>query len=189
MNDKKQLLEDCIKIAYENIATTSEHLFGTINLCEKLIKKYNVDKDIVLISFYLMDCKINEARIQGKRNEHAKMAVEYAEELLNNYNISDEDHKKIINCIAAHHKEVAFDFLEAEIVANLDCYRFIHPYGVFAYLNFLAKNNDDTKEIIRKCKNKMDEKYNNISLEDVRKDLEEFYVMFSNQFDTILKED
>lgn len=185
MKDKKQLLNDCIKIAYENIATTKEHLFGAISFCEELITKYDVDKDIILISFYLMDCKIVESRILNKRNEHIKMAVEYTEELLKNYNITKEEKEKIINCIASHHKEIPFKSLEAEIVANLDCYRFIHPYCVFSYLMFLAKTSNDIKTTIKKVKTKMDEKYENISLKEVREDLEKFYLMFSKQFDTI----
>lgn len=188
MKDKKQLLEDCVEIANKNIATTTEHLFGIISYCEKLLEKYNVDENIVFISFYLMDCKICEARLLGKKNEHVKMAADYAKEFLKDYHITKHEQEKIINCIAAHHKDIPFQSLEAEIVANLDCYRFIHPYGVFSYLNFLSKKSYDIETVIRKVRAKMDEKYANISLKEVREDLEGFYFMFTKQFDSILKE-
>ena len=116
------------------------------------------------------------------------MAVEFSEELLKNYNINKEDKEKIINCIASHHKDIPFKYLEAEIVANLDCYRFIHPYCVFSYLIFLTKTSNDIKTIIKKAKTKMDEKYKYISLKEVKDDLDEFYLMFSKQFNVILGE-
>lgn len=188
-NEKKeQLLVDAFELANKTIPTTKRHIYVAFDVGERLAEYYNADKQIVMIGLYLMDIKLKEARKIDRKSEHDLMAVEYAKEFLKEYDLSSEEYEKIINCIEAHHKRVPFDSIEAEICANADCYRFIHPEGVFAYEEFLATKLTDICTIVEKLKSKTDEKYNIISLEKAKEELEEYYQIFSKLYSAVLND-
>ncbi len=188
MKSKEQLVIDAKRIADETIPTTPEHIYVAFLKGEMLAKIYNADLDIVKIGLYLMDCKLKEARKSGRKKEHDVMALDFAKEFLKDYGITKEEYEKIINCIEAHHKRVPYKSIEAEICANADCYRFIHPTGVFAYQNCLANKLTDTKKIAEKLQAKLEEKEQIISLDKVHEDLENYYQIFSKLFKEILNE-
>lgn len=129
---------------------------------------------------------LEEARQIGKKSEHAQMALEFAKEFLKTYDITQVEYEKIMNCIEAHHGKVPFQCLEAEICANADCYRFMHPKGVMAYIQYLSKKSDNLKDIITKAKTKLEEKNKILSLEKAKDDLNKYYEMFSDIFLEVL---
>jgi hypothetical protein len=140
----------------------------------ELAEKLNADKTIVQVGVYLMDLKLGQAFKENKPSQHVQMSVEAAREFLNKLEIDEISKQKILNCVEAHHNNVPFICIEAEICANADCYRFIHPKGFFGYLISLGKNNDFSECLI-KAENKMDEKHNILSLDICKKELEECY--------------
>lgn len=187
MKDKKILVQDTFKLANETIPTSQEHIYIAFEKGKELAQYYNADTEIVLIGLYLMDYKLKEARKFGKKQEHVKMATDFAKEFLKNYTITKEENKKIINCIEAHHRKVPFECLEAEICANADCYRFLSSKGILAYLCFLATKFDNLSDILKKILEKMDEKYEILSLDKAKNELEESYLTFKKIFNDILK--
>ena len=141
----------------------------------QLIKSESVDHTIVMIGVYFMDLKLGQAFSEGRLKEHVKMSSDTAREYLKDKNLEERVVDKIINCIEAHHKEVPFNCKEAEVCANADCYRFIHPKGFFAYLNLLGKRNSDFFENLGLAEAKLDEKYKILSLDICKRELEEPY--------------
>lgn len=139
MKTKTDLLNDIERVARECIPPASRHLDLSLIAGEKLAKIYNVDTTIVKIGIYLMDVKLSEAMKNNVASNHTKMAVEFAKEYLKKYDLTIEEYNILINSIEAHHGKVPFNTIEAEICANADCYRFIHPDGVFTYMGVLAK--------------------------------------------------
>lgn len=186
MKSKKELLEDAKEVADNTIATTKEHIFVAFEYGKRLACYYKVDETIVLVGLYLMDSKLKEARKQNRKQEHTQMAIEFAKEFLKDYDITQVEYEKIMNCIEAHHGKVPFQCLEAEICANADCYRFIHPKGVMAYIPFLSKKLDNSEDIITKAKKKLDEKKELLSLEKAKSDLTNYYSIFSEIFLAVL---
>lgn len=186
MKNKEQLIEDAFELANRTIPTTKNHIYVTFDIGEMLADYYKADKDIVRIGLYLMDIKLTEARKEGRKKEHDLMAVEYVREFLKDYDVTKEECDKIINCVEAHHKRVPFSSIEAEICANADCYRFIHPKGVFTYQDFLAAKLGNLDEITKKLQEKLEEKYKIISLDKVKLDLEKYYELFTKMFSDIL---
>ncbi len=178
MKSKKELVQDAFQLANETIPTSKEHIYVAFEKGKSLAKFYNADEDIVLIGMYLMDCKLKEARKLGKKQEHVNMASQFARDFLNDYDITKEEKEKIINCIEAHHGKVPFMCIEAEIYANADCYRFVSPTGVFAYICFLATKLNNLDDILSKVMEKMNEKYKILSLDKSKEELEESYQMF-----------
>ncbi len=185
MKSKEQLVKDAFSIANQTIPTTTQHIYVAFDKGEMLADYYKSDKQIVMIGLYLMDIKIKEAGKLGRKKEHISMASQFAKEFLKDYDLSRDEYNKIINCIEAHHKDIPFSCVEAEICANADCYRFIYPTGVFAYESFLSKKMDNIEEIVAKMKSKLEEKYKIISLDKAKEDLEENYQMFIKLFNII----
>ncbi len=146
----------------------------------ELATKLKCNQTIVLVGVYLMDLKIGEALKQNRLSEHVKMSAVATKKFLERYDINSEVKNKIINCVEAHHSQVPFICKEAEIVANADCYRFIHPKGVLAFLMMLGKRNMELPEALNYVEEKLDEKWEILSLEICEKELEHHYRAFKN---------
>lgn len=187
MNNIKKLYEDVLIIARKNIPPAKNHLDISLEKGEMLAKEYNANVDLVLIGILLMDIKLSEAMKLGKGPEHTKMASDFAKEFLKDYDLTDKEKNILVNSIEAHHGKVPFESIEAEVCANADCYRFIHPLGVFTYAGVLAKRDLSFEEQIKGLKCKLDEKYNILSLQKAKKELSEYYDIYSKQFNEILK--
>ena len=187
MKSKKQLYNDILAIIRNNGAPLKNHLDISLEKGKMLAEYYNVDVDLVLIGIIFMDIKLGEAMELSKVSEHVKMGVDFTKKFLKDYDLSAEEKKIIINSIEAHHGEVPFESIEAEICANADCYRFIHPLGVFTFTGFLAKLDLPFDEQINALKFKLDEKYHILSLTKAKEELEEYYNIYTKQFDMILK--
>lgn len=185
MKSKTTLLSDVLELAKQSV-TSIPILEFSIDKGRDLSNFYNADCDIVLIGMCLMDIKLKEALALGKGEQHVAMALEFAREFLKHYDITEEEFHKIINCIEAHHGDVPFSCIEAEICTNADCYIFIHPIGVFTYLGVWAKRTDVLEEQIEKTKYKLEEKHSLLSLDKAKEDLEEYYQMFLKMFDEVL---
>ena len=187
MKSKNQLLKDALLLAKSNIIPSKE-LFDIcyINL-SKICKKYNADETLTTIGLCLMDIKLGEAIDKNMLNMHVKMSSDFAKKFLKDYDLTKEETEKIINCIEAHHKDISFSCIEAEICANLDCYRFIHPVGVLAYANILNEAKLSMKNQTIELKKKLKEKHDILSLDYVKQELEHYYLEYEKQFDEILK--
>jgi len=145
---------------------------------QKLVKKLKADKDIVIIGTILMDLKLGECIKEGKYQEHIERSANAAKEFLKQFNIDEETFKKIINCIEAHHKTKEFICKEAEICANADCYKFLHPRGFFNALLFYGKTITNLDEYLKQIESRIEEKHNILSLDISKKELEPYYKKF-----------
>jgi len=105
----------------------------------QLAEKLNADKEIVQIGVYLMDVKLGQAMKEGKLSQHVEMSSRAGKKFLEQFDLDAVSKNQIINCIEAHHGMIPFGSVEAEICANADCYRFIHPRGFFLFLAMLGK--------------------------------------------------
>ena len=187
MKSKKELYEDALVIARENVPPSKIHLDISLEKGKMLAEEYVANVDLVLIGVTLMDIKLSEAKRLNKGPEHPKMGSDFAKEFLKDYDLTDEEKNIIINSIEAHHGKVPYNSIEAEVCANADCYRFIHPMGVFAFAGTLAKSDLPFVEQIKSLKFKLEEKHSILSLPKAKEELEEYYNMYSKQFDEILK--
>lgn len=159
-----------------------------IKKCNELADYYDADKEIIQIGLYLMDSMGPRLAKQNMREKHVEAGIEKTKELLKKYDIAQATKDKIINCVAAHHREEEFLSIEAEICANIDCYNFIHPRGVFAYCLILKNRyGQDLDKILEQIEYKLNEKYNIISLNKVKEELEPFYKQFSYMLESCKK--
>lgn len=168
---RKYALSEIEKFGFPDLALFEISEKKAIELAEEL----KADKKIVQMGVYLMDLKLGQAFKDNKVSQHIKMSITAAEDLLKNLAVEETIREKVINCIEAHHGEVPFKSLEAEICANTDCYRFIHPKGFFLYLILLGRSGLTFNDCLKAVEEKLDEKYKLLSLEICKEELEDTY--------------
>jgi len=150
------------------------HYELSMEKAEMLAKKANANVELVKIGLALMDVKIGQAFAEKRLAEHVAMSSDFAKTFLAPYNLSEQEVTVIINCIEAHHGKIPFSYIEAEVCANADCYRFMHPKGVLYYLTTLAKRGGDFSAQINQMEAKYDEKAALLSLSAAKKELEPY---------------
>ena len=182
--DLKDLVDNADKYARGEIALYNvpipDHYEIAMKKGIELAKKRNADIAIVKIGIALMDCELGKAHKNGVQEKHIDMSVEKTKEILKSYNLDEEIKVKIINCVAAHHGTIPYLSIEAEICANADCYRFLHPRGFLAGVNLFFNRSNDLDKALEQVENKMKEKYNIMSLDIVKEELEEYYQQLKN---------
>jgi len=155
-----------------------EHFILANEKGQQLAKSLEADKDIVLLGTILMDLKIGQCMKEGRLVEHIKDSSSAAQEFLKQFDLDDEVFKKIVACIESHHGVENYYCLEAEICANSDCYRFLSPEGFFHGLMIFGNRLPNFNEALTNLENKVEEKYNIISLDICRHEVEENYRIF-----------
>ena len=182
-------LEELIKVSYDYNESELEKNKAEIGVLDDLAlehavllaKKYNANETIIRIAMNFMDSKLPEASKEGVPKEHIGRALDVTKEYLEKLvDASDEDKQNIINCVAEHHGADTYSSIEAEICANADCYKFLSARGIMAYASILARRHNDLEDEWTKLESKMDEKYNILSMTEVREELEPIYLMFKD---------
>ena len=152
-----------------------EHFKLSIKKGQELAEKLGAEKDIVMLGTIFMDLKLGECLKENKLAEHVERSSSASKEFLEQFDLSEEVKNKIINCVEEHHGVEKFSCKESEICANADCYRFIHPRGVLAYLTLLGKRYDDFEDCLTQLTKKMEEKYSVLSIDICKQELESDY--------------
>lgn len=178
----KDIADNCDFIAQKELEEyglpTPRHYKLSMDAGIRLANKLGANVDMVRAGVALMDIKLGECAKEGRQGEHVAASAEFAEELLTNFQADDQTKAILLNSVRAHHGKEPFDSLEAEIVANADCYRFIHPRGVMSFHATVVKRGKNHNDALANVKFKLEEKHSIMSLDAAKEDLEEYYNMF-----------
>lgn len=151
----------------------------SLNAGIRLAKEYGADENIVRIALAMMDSKLPEASHLGTPKQHISMSSDATKEMLKNIDFLDYKTKEnIIKCVEEHHGVDKFFSIESEVVANADCYKFVHPKGVLFYSSMLGRRFHDFDKELEQLEFKLNEKHDVISLPLVKKELESYYEFF-----------
>ena len=170
----EKFLEQARKLAYDEVEKTGMPAKSHVDLAtekgKEIAKKLGANVDIVEAGTLLMDCLIGQALKENHPKEHVKMSLEKTNELLNLSDLTEEEKENIRYCVLEHHGAENFYSLESEICCNADCYRFTSVKGFLFYVRNGREMSFD--ELTSFLKRKLEEKWNAISLDFVKKDLE-----------------
>lgn len=174
-------MEDFLKEAREFAHIESErtgmpakpHIDLATEMGKKIAKDLGASVEVVEASTLLMDCQLGQAVKEGRLKDHVEMSAIEARKILDKYDISEKDKNNIINSILEHHGVSEFYSLESEITCNADCYRFISVKGFMFAVRYLRDMPFD--DLVKILNEKVEEKWNVVSLEIVKKDLEPQY--------------
>lgn len=141
---------------------------------QELAEKLHADKETVLLGTLLLDCMLGFTVKEGKIGEHVERSALKVEELLSQFPEIDEKTKEnILQCVRQHHGVNEFYSKEAEICCNADCYKFISVAG---FIGGIQNNSDmNLQEMIAFYTQKAEEKWNALTLEVCKKELEPQY--------------
>lgn len=182
MENLKVVEEKAIQIARDEIQKFGMPSMLQFDLSlregQRLANELNANCTIVNIGIALMDVMLGDAANKGLQTQHVQLSKKYAEEFLKQFELSNEIVDNIINCIEAHHGNVPFNSIEAEICANADCYRFIHPKGVLYYFTVLGRRFNDFDKELNQAEAKLDEKMKIASIPSVKAELTQYYEIF-----------
>lgn len=142
----------------------------------KLAEIYKADVNIVKIAIAMMDSKLPEASYLKTPKKHIEMSSNATKEILSDIDFLNEDIKEnIIKCVEEHHGTKEFFSIESEVVANADCYKFVHPKGFLYYSSMLGRRFHNFNKELEQLDFKLNEKHNTISLDIVKEELEPYY--------------
>jgi hypothetical protein len=144
----------------------------------RLAKLLGANEEVVRLGSLFMDMKVGEAGKLGKYNEHIAMSAACADELMKQWDVSDPTRVAVLVCIEEHHAVIPFTSKESEICANADCYKFLHPSGIMAYLHLLGFRQTSLKDALNQLESKMDEKHKILSIDICKQELELNYQEF-----------
>jgi hypothetical protein len=173
----KEFLELAKKLAYSETEKNGTPPIPVLNLStevgKKIAKELGANIDIVEAGTLLMDCALGQALKENRGGDHISMSLEKANEILNISSLSEEEKENIKHCVLEHHGSEKFYSLESEICCNADCYRFISIKG----FSFQIRYGRDMSfsDMVDLLKKKTKEKYNALSLEISKKELENQY--------------
>jgi hypothetical protein len=176
MNNLKNIIIDAKKLAETETGKDIRPLYDLANnIGQILAEKLGANKEIVMLGTLFMDLKRTQAVKENRLKDHTNMSLSATKEFLKKYNIDKVMLGKIYNCIEAHHGDVPFKHLEAEIVANADCYKFLSPKGFIIFISLLGQRDMKFNELLSYTEEKIEEKWKILSLYECKNELEEHY--------------
>jgi len=188
MNDfNKNLLEISEKLLKKEVEKTDIPPIENHKIClaygKELAKAYKANEDFILACLNFMDLKMGEAFLNNRMKDHVQMSLKATLLAIRPLDLDKKIIKEISDCISSHHGMKKYPSIEAEICANADCFKFLHPRGVFAFISSLGKRGMAFEDLLRYAKQKLEEKIAIISLPEVKEEAKSYYHLLSEIFE------
>ncbi len=133
---------------------------------EELAWKYNVNKDLVIISLYLAHTVFNTIWKWEVQKNHPKLSAEFSEKYLDDWWVNKENKEIILNAVIAHHNKVKWKTKVAEIVKNAEWFKFLTVKWALIFLHELWIRGVVYDEAVEKVLAKMEQKRALLTLDD-----------------------
>src|SRR3989344_5232044 len=158
-----------------------------VGVAIELGKRLNANLSVIKLAARFMDIKLGEATQQKKSSEHSVMALGFAKDFLSGYPLEEDIKQKVFHCIVEHHDK-KFSSVESEICANADCYKFLVPRKILRMFYNWKQRGYNFDEIFLLAEEKVDEKWNSLTLDMCKKELEPSYRMIKEFLDIARKD-
>ncbi len=138
-----------------------------------LSKKHNVNEDLVTASLYLAHTVFSPAWKDDVQKNHPELSAEFIKPYLDEWEVSEDDKKIILNSIRAHHGKENTETMTAEVVKNSECFKFVTVEGSLILLHELGLRGAPFEDAVKKVLEKMEQKRNLLTLDDCKAEAEE----------------
>lgn len=139
---------------------------------KELARKYNENERLIVTSLYLAHTVFSPIWAGEIQKNHTKLSSEFAKKYLEEWKVSPDEQKIILNAIEAHHNQIKTETKIAEIVKNAECFKFVTVEGSLIWLHELGLRQIEYEEAKEKVIKKMEQKRNLLTLEDCIKEAE-----------------
>lgn len=138
----------------------------------ELAKKYKEDERLIVTSLYLAHTVFSPIWAGEIQANHPNLSAEFSKKYLDEWNVSQEEQKIILNSIRAHHDGVKAETKIAEIVKNAECFKFVSIEGALIYLHQWGLRQVSYDEARDKVLKKMKQKRKLLTLDESIKEAE-----------------
>ena len=174
-----QLLSTSEQLLQQEIKKTNLPPIENHKIClvygKKLAQAYKIDLDFIAACLNFMDVKIGQTVQENRRQDHIQMSLDATLKAIRPINLDSKTITKIRGCILSHHGADPYPSIEAEICANADCFKFLHPRGLLVFIADLGRRGMKFNELLNFAKEKIEEKMATISLPEVKPEAKEYY--------------
>ena len=140
----------------------------------RLGTELGVNLDVVRLASKLMHSKVGEAVSLKKWAEHTNMSLGFAMEFFKKYPLNENIKNKVFTCIREH-RDKTFSIKEAEVCANANCYKYLLPRKTLKMFYTFRQQGHNFEEILFLADEKLEQKWNSLTLDICKKELEENY--------------
>lgn len=131
-------------------------------------KKYKVDGNTVLISLYLAHT-IFSTKIKGKvQMNHETLSADFAQRYLMKWKVPEKERDIVVNAILCHHDKCKPTSLEAEVMKNAECFKFLTIKGCMILIHDVGTRGMSFQDAVEFAKYKANQKLPYISLPGVK---------------------
>ena len=170
--------------AFSQGAPISFHLEVSNDKGQTIAEQLGADKKVVFLGTLLMDCEIGRAIREGRQKDHIAMSAEKAREVLLQFpEMTPDEKQNVINCVLEHHRVPKFSSQESEICCNADCYRFASIKGFLGTIRYLREM--EFSALLKLLNDKLEEKWNALTLDSCKKELEPQYKVLRQLLDSL----
>ncbi len=135
-----------------------------------LAKKHKARPDLIVIALYLAHTVFSKAIKDQVQKNHTVLSADYVKPFLKKWGIVQFDQSIIINSIRAHHGKEPVLSLEAEIVKNAECFKFLTIKGVLIELHELGRRGLSFDKSIDFIEYKINQKLSYLTMPDCLKE-------------------
>ncbi len=171
VNDLDQLA--VVEIMNYGIPTLDDYN-DVANVSIELGKKLGANLSVIKLGSRFLDIKLGEANKEKKTSEHITKALGFAKDFLGNYPLEEDVKQKVFTCITEHHDK-KFSCIESEICANANCYKFLVPKKILKMFYNWRQRGYNFEEIFLIAEEKVDQKWNSLTLDICKKELQDSY--------------
>ena len=133
---------------------------------KELSDKYDVNKNLVLISLYLAHTVFDPIWKWRIQKNHPNLSAKFSEEYLDKWWVNKKDKEIILNSIMAHHNKIEWKTKIAEVVKNAEWFKFLTLEWVLIFLHELWIRWVSYNEAVEKVLAKMEQKRILLTLDD-----------------------
>ena len=164
----EEVVKKARELMYEQTKKNKAPAWGLTEIAiekgEQLANQYHIDKDLVLISLYLQHTVFSRIYKGEIQKNHPKLSAEFSKKYLEEWGVSEENQKVILNAIEAHHNAIEATSLVAEVVKNAECFKFVTVRGALIWLHELGLRGVPYEESVERVIEKMEQKKKLITL-------------------------
>ncbi len=154
----------------------------------QLAKKMNADAQVVEAALWLCDSRIGPCLRENRVKDHIVESLEFARTALVTTNASKDFIEKALQVMSEHHSKT-HKYVEGEIVANADAYKFLPPIGSLHLLWTEGKRSDSYKKSLDYVYHKIEEKWNVLTIQECKDEMREPYEHLKFVFNTALEKE
>jgi hypothetical protein len=139
-----------------------------VNQGKFLAKRYKVDQNVVSVSLYLAHT-IFSTEIKGEvQRNHESLSADFAQRYLKKWKVSEKERGIVVNSILCHHDKCKPTSLEAEVMKNAECFKFLTIKGCMALIHDVGTRGMSFEDAVEFAKYKANQKLGYISLSGVK---------------------